>query len=84
MVNPKRRPPKLADFKGRQPVVKATKKPIDPGDWDATSALVDSYTQEDGFHCPRCPFTTTDPNEAVRHLAGEINKALDALAKKGR
>ena len=84
MENRANRPTSLADFKGKLPFVTVTRQPDDPGDLEATRSLIQLYTHEDGFHCPRCPFITSDPDEAVNHLAEEINKALEGLARRGR
>jgi len=73
---------KLTDFKGKPLRVSPTTTPSDPGDLEATQSLILSYTDQDGFHCPKCHATITNPTEAVYHLAGEINKALEQLGKK--
>jgi len=75
------KPTSLADFKGKPPKVEVTREVTDEADRTATQALIELYTDKDGFHCPRCPFTTTNPEEAVYHLAEEINKALTHLSK---
>lgn len=81
MEQPKKPPTNLADIKAKPPRVSVTHEPKDEGDIAATQLLLQIYTQDDGFHCPRCPFTTSNPEEAVYHLAEEINKTLDALGK---
>ncbi|MBA7572286.1 hypothetical protein ES708_14065 [subsurface metagenome] len=44
-----------------------------------TKALLDAYTKEDGFHCPRCGEIFTNPDKAIEHLADEINRAFLSL-----
>jgi len=74
-------PTKLTDFKGMPPSVRVTKHPKDEADRAATKVLMDLYSDEDGFHCPRCGETITDGDKAVAHLAEEINKAMARLGK---
>lgn len=62
--------------------VTPTTNPDNPADIEATRALIDLYSDKDGFHCPKCHVTITDPTDAVYHLAEEINQALEQLAKK--
>ncbi len=81
MENPEKVPTGLADFKGKPPRVEVTREPNDDADVAATRAFLDQYTDKDGFHCPRCPFTTTNIKDATYHLAEEINKALDHLSR---
>ena len=69
------------DFKGRLTRIEVTREATDEADVEATKGLLELYTQPDGFHCPRCPFTTTNIDEAVYHLGEEMNKALDHLGK---
>ncbi|MBA7538938.1 hypothetical protein ES705_31216 [subsurface metagenome] len=84
MKEPRKPPINLADFKGKAPRVEVTREPKDEGDILATKSLIEQYTQDDGFHCPRCGVVIKNPEEAVYHLAEEINKALDHLAKLGQ
>ncbi len=79
MDNRGKEPKSLADFKSKPPRVTVTRQPEDEGDILATKALIEQYTQPDGFHCPRCGVVIKNPEEAVYHLAEEINKALDHL-----
>jgi uncharacterized C2H2 Zn-finger protein len=74
-------PTGLADFKGKPPRVEVTREPKDEADILATKALIQQYTQDDGFHCPACGEVFKDPEKAVYHLAEEINKALDHLSQ---
>lgn len=74
----------LNDIKGKPPRIEATTEAIDEADRIATQGLIELYTQPDGFHCPRCPFTTTNVDEAVYHLAEEMNKALAHLSREAR
>jgi len=76
-----KKPKRLADFKGNPPSVQAVKKANDQADVLATKVLMDLYSDEDGFHCPRCGVTITDGDKAVIHLAEEINKALASLGR---
>jgi len=82
MKKEEKEPKKLSDFKGKLTRVKVDRQPKDEADIIATNALIQQYTDKDGFHCPRCPFTTSDREEAVNHLAMEINKTLDWLDKR--
>lgn len=76
--------PKITDFKGLTTRVSVTKSPTDNADIYATAQLLELYTEKGVFSCPRCPFTTTDQEKAVNHLAEEINKALTHLAKRSK
>jgi len=71
--------PKLTDFKGKPLSVEATRACKDEADIAATKGLLELYTQDDGFHCPRCGEVITNPEDAVNHMAEEINKALALL-----
>jgi len=84
METPEKVPTGLADFKGKPPRVEVTKDPKDEGDILATQSLIEQYTHDDAFHCPACGAVIKNPEEAVYHLAEEINKALDNLAKLGQ
>jgi len=75
------RPKSLASFKGKSPQVRVTKHPKNEADVAATKVLMDLYTQDDGFHCPRCGVVITNGDQAVAHLGEEINKALAQLGK---
>ncbi|MBA7690158.1 hypothetical protein ES703_98682 [subsurface metagenome] len=81
MEQPKKRPTKLDDFKAQHLSVSVSTNPKDEADAAATKSLLEYYTQEDGFHCPRCGAVITNPDEAVYHLAEEINKSLAMLGK---
>lgn len=61
-------------------VRKVKAKPDDP-DAIATQVLLEAYSDKDGFHCPWCKVTITDGEEAVQHLADEINRVFRDLAK---
>jgi len=74
-------PIKLTDFKGNPPRVEVDRGCKDEADISATKGLLDLYTQPDGFHCPRCGVIIKDIEEAVNHLAEEINKALAHLKR---
>jgi hypothetical protein len=74
----------LGDIKGMSIKVGVTKEQADNADIYATSQLLELYTEEGVFKCPRCPFTTKDQEKAVYHLAEEINKALTHLAKRSK
>jgi len=77
-------PAKITDFKGRSPRISVTTTPDDVADIDATNLLLQQYTDKDGFHCPMCPFTTSNREEAVYHLAEELNKALDYIGRRSK
>jgi len=79
---PDEQPTSLADFKSRPPRVFVTRDPKDEGDREATIGLLRVYSDDDGFHCPVCNVTITNPDEAVNHLSEEINKAFDQLGRK--
>lgn len=81
MQKPDKQPTSLADFKGRPPRVEVTREPKDEADVLATKCLIQQYTQDDGFHCPACSLVIKDLEEAVYHLAEEMNKALDYLSR---
>ena len=81
MENRPKPPIKLTDFKGNPPRVEVSRDCKDEADIAATKGLLDLYTQPDGFHCPRCGVVITDIEEAVNHLAEEINKALAHLKR---
>ncbi len=81
MTTDKKPPEKLTDFKGKPLRVTPTRTPKDPGDLEATRALMQAYTDKDGFHCPRCNATFTNPDLAVEHLGEEINKAFEKLGR---
>lgn len=55
--------------------------PHRPGtpDGNATVALLQAYSDDNGFHCPRCGATITNPNYAIEHLAQEINASFAKL-----
>ncbi|MBA7587275.1 hypothetical protein ES708_29300 [subsurface metagenome] len=84
MKKEKKQPDKLEDFKGKLTRVKVDREPKDEADIIATNALIEQYTDKDGFHCPRCTFTTSNREEAVIHLGEEINKTLAWLDKRAR
>ncbi|MBA7622319.1 hypothetical protein ES703_29694 [subsurface metagenome] len=81
METPEKVPTSLDDFKGNAPRVEVTREPKDEADILATKSLIEQYTQDDGFHCPACGEVIKNPEEAVYHLAEEMNKALDHLSR---
>jgi hypothetical protein len=81
MGQPRREPPGLRDFKAKHIQVSVTKAPDDPADTEATRFLLESYSDSTGFHCPVCKATITDIEEAIHHIAEEINKAMTSLDK---
>lgn len=81
MENRQKAPTSLTDFKGKPPRVTPTREVKDAADLAATKALLEQYTQDDGFHCPRCGVVIKNPEQAVYHLAEEINKALERLGE---
>lgn len=50
-------------------------------DVTATMLLLQVYTDEKGFHCPKCGIIIPAMEQAVEHMAKEINTGLDSLAK---
>lgn len=81
MAQPEKPPESLSDFKGKPLRVTVGKGAKDEADSIATQALLQQYTDNEGFHCPRCGVTITNPEDAINHLAEEINKALAHLGK---
>jgi len=79
--DPNSTPDPLTAVKGKPPRVTATTSPDDPADVQATKALIDHYSDKDGFHCPCCHITITNYSQAIYHLEKEIN---DAFAKLGK
>jgi len=75
-----KKPIKLTDFEGKPLRVTPTRKPKDPGDLEATRSLIQAYSDKDGFHCPKCGITITNPDEAVIHLGEEINKSIEQIS----
>jgi len=47
----------------------------------ATKGLIEAYQTKDGFKCPRCPYSTTNTDEFIDHIAEEINKSLATLGR---
>jgi len=72
----------LTDFQGKPARVTVTRESGNGADSIVTKGFIDLYTQPDGFHCPRCSAVITSYDEAVSHMADEMNKALDLLGKK--
>lgn len=81
MKKPGALPKSITEFKGKPTRVTVTREAKDESDLIATQALLELYTQPDGFHCPRCGVILTNAEEAVYHLAEEINKGLAMLGK---
>lgn len=75
-------PTSMADFKSKPPRVSVTRTPKDEGDLIATNALIQQYTQEDGWHCPICGVVIKDRDQIVDHLAEEINKTMEWLGSR--
>lgn len=75
------KPTTVPNFKTDPPGVTVTTQAGDEGDRVATLALLNHYTQQDGFHCPRCGVIINNPEQAINHLAEEINKCLAMLGK---
>lgn len=73
--------PTPSRFGGRMPAVEVTRGDRDSADDLATRRLLEQYMDETGFHCPKCGITLTNRDDAVEHLAGEINKSLKALGE---
>jgi hypothetical protein len=76
----KREPPLLSDFLPKQTFVTLQRQGGNEADAAATKSLIETFTDKDGFHCPRCKATITNPEEAVEHLAMEINKAMQEMS----
>ena len=81
MENRTKPPLSFKDLKSEPPRVEVTREPQNEADIIATRNLVELYTQPDGFHCPKCGVVFTTPDDAVYHLAEEINKALAHLSE---
>ena len=63
-----------------QPLELAKDQP-DPRDARITQALLDAYQRDDGWHCPKCGQTFTEPTPFAQHLIDELNRGLSALPK---
>jgi len=50
----------------------------------ATQALLQAWATPDGYHCPRCPFQTTNQDDFLEHIETEINKAMELIAGMGK
>jgi len=50
-------------------------------DVQSTKMLLDAYRQDDAWHCPRCPFTTTNADDFAQHLIDEFAAAMATLAQ---
>lgn len=74
--------PDLTRFKGRMPQVRATGEKVDDADLAGTEALLNQYTDEDGFHCPRCGVTIANRSDAIAHLAEEINESFRHIGER--
>lgn len=66
---------------GTMPLVAITGEQPSLADQTATRLLFDTYTDKDGFHCPVCGVTITNPNEAIDHLRDEINASITAIPR---
>ncbi len=73
------KPRSSSDIKATQPRVSICRESGHEADAAGTRALLDAYTKEDGFHCPRCGAVITNPDKAIEHLADEINRAFLSL-----
>lgn len=73
------KPRSVADITANPPRVNVSQGSGHEADAAATKALLDAYTKEDGFHCPRCGVVITNPEKAIEHLADEINQAFASL-----
>lgn len=51
-------------------------------DAQATKAIMDTYQQDDGWHCPRCSDLFTDPDHFAQHMIQELNAAMAELAQR--
>ncbi|MBA7573952.1 hypothetical protein ES708_15753 [subsurface metagenome] len=70
------RPGRPTDIRAKPPRVSICRGSGQEVDSTATKALLDSCTQDDGFHCPKCKEVFTNPDIFIEHLAEEINQAL--------
>lgn len=70
---------RLARYKGVLPTVSVRKGAGNDADTAATRLLYETYSKDGVFTCPKCGATINDPNEAIEHLATEINEAMKAL-----
>lgn len=73
------RAPSLRQFKGNPPEIIVTDKVDNEAEVAATKLLLESYSKDGVFHCPRCGVVITDPKLAIEHLADEINKSMASL-----
>jgi hypothetical protein len=74
MVTERPDPTKL--FTGALPQVRIAQGQPTAADEAATRYLYEAYTDKDGFHCPKCGKTITNPNEAIDHIKDEINETM--------
>lgn len=77
MVNP--RIPGSRKMVGMPPGVTVAKKSDNEADVVATQLLMEAYTKDGVFTCPRCGVKISDGEEAVQHLGDEINKSMSEL-----
>lgn len=73
------RPGDTIEKGARPPRVSITREGASDADQVATKSILEAYSDIDGFHCPRCSATITNVEEAISHIADEINSALSEL-----
>jgi len=61
--------------------LKLTHDQTNQPDVQATKMLMDACHQDDGWHCPRCPYVTTNADEFAQHLIDEFAVSMANLAK---
>jgi hypothetical protein len=68
------------DKPGQLKPVIVTRGASNPQDEIATRNLLDSCLAGDTYNCPRCNYSTKDPELMIDHLASEINKSIEEVA----
>lgn len=60
--------------------VTVTRGASNPQDEIATRNLLNSTLVGDKYECPRCDYSTQNPEEMIEHLAMEINKSIQEVS----
>jgi hypothetical protein len=66
---------------GPVPQLAVTRDQTNLVDASITKQLLDSTRTDTGYKCPRCDYSTPDPDAMIEHLADEINKAMEGLSR---
>jgi len=60
--------------------VRIAQQPTNPADELVTRSLLQSCFDGVGYGCPRCDYSTQDPEAMIHHLKDEINKSISQVA----